>query len=448
MNRISAMAPRRKPLRVLRTVTDHEVCVPVPAPGSPMVSATVARLIFFGGRYFSLLFVAYLLGDDATGFLLSVAIVELFRIIFDYGLENNVLARLHQKDFPAAQGFARGKGYFRLLATVLGQLVTSGVIALVCLKSEIPLGMPLIASLQFTFLMGFGYVQAHLQTGDSQGMAALVRPLGLALLIQSALLVLAREEVIPIWWCMIFFEVVSLSASVILAKRHEPERDIETSVLPKTLARHAPAALGGVFKSIAPLGNVALLGVAYTRVDALAVSLVASGTLLTQYLLYQRLASAPLMFFSTLASVSIARLSSSPIDVVGSSNGATVVHKYAGILAVLSGVGLAAVGPLTAQLFSLESLNWNLLVVQCTVLALQVLNGFRAASLIARHESLQLWKVARNNSMLAMVILPAGAGLSGVFGVAVALCVIEMFCAAQYFRFHSLSQAARSRDVK
>lgn len=438
MNRISAMAPRRKPLRVLRTVTDHEASVPVPAPGNPMVSATVARLIFFGGRYFSLLFVAYLLGDDATGFLLSVAIVELFRIIFDYGLENNVLARLHQKDFPAAQDFARGKGYFRLLATVLGQLVTSGVIALACLKSEIPLGVPLVASLQFTFLMGFGYVQAHLQTGDSQDMAALVRPLGLALLIQSALLVLAREEVIPIWWCMIFFEAVSLSASVILAKRHGPKPDIETSVLPKTLERHAPAVLGGVFKSIAPLGNVALLGVAYARVDALAVSLVASGALLTQYLLYQRLASAPLMFFSTIASVNIARLSGEHSGYERTEGSIAQYRRFAYLVAAASGIGLAGIGLWLAPFFQIRDVNLTVLGLQGLVLTLQVANGFHAALLIAFHEPAPLWEVARNNTVLAAVLMPLGAWQLGAIGIALALCMVEFFCAAQHVRIFRL----------
>lgn len=410
-----------------------------------MVSATVARLVFFGGRYISLLFVARLLGEGATGFLLAVAVVEFFRIVFDYGLENSVLARLHQKDSSAAQDFACGKGCFRLLATLFGQLVTSGVITLLCLKSEIPLMMPLVASLQFSFLMGFGYFQAHLQTGDSQGMAALIHPLGFALLIQFAFLLLAREEAIPVWWCVIFFEAAALSASAILVKRHAPK--LETSTFLKTPACRAPAELGRVFKSIAPLGSIALLGVAYSRVDALAASLVASGALLTQYLLYQRLASAPLMFFSTLASVSIARLSSSSLAGVAGANGATVVYKYAGGVALLSGAVLAAVGPLAAQLFSIESLNWNLLVLQCAVLALQVSNGFRAASLIARHESSQLWKIARKNAMLAMLILPAGAWVWGVIGIALALCITEIFCAVQYRRFHSVSETVPSGNV-
>lgn len=403
-----------------------------------MVSATVARLVFFGGRYLSLLFVAHLLGEGATGFLLAVAIVEFFRIVFDYGLENSVLARLHQKDSSAAQEFARGKGRFRVLATLLGQLVTSGVITLLCLKSEIPLTMPLVASLQFSFIMGFGYFQAHLQTGDSQGMAALIRPLGLALLIQSTFLLLAREEAIPVWWCVVFFEAAALSVSVTLAKRHAPKLDMEARTFPETPACCAPAALGGVFKSIAPLGGVALLGVAYARVDALAVSLVASGALLTQYLLYQRLASAPLMFFSTIASVNIARLSGEHSGYERTEGSIAQYRRFAYLVAAASGIGLAGIGLWLAPFFQIRDVNLTVLGLQGLVLTLQVANGFHAALLIAFHEPAPLWEVARNNTVLAAVLMPLGAWQLGALGIALALCMVEFFCAAQHVRIFRL----------
>lgn len=419
-------------------MTNRESAVQASVIKSPMVSATIARLVFFGGRYLSLLFVARLLGEGATGFLLAVAIVEFFRIVFDYGLENSVLARLHQKDSSAAQDFIRGKGCFRVLATLFGQLITSGVIALLCLKSEIPLMMPLVASLHFSFLMGFGYFQAHLQTGDSQGMAALIRPLGLALLIQSVFLLLAREAAIPVWWCVIFFEATALSVSLILAKRYAPKLDMEASTFPKTPACGAPAVLGRAFKSIAPLGSVALLGVAYARVDALAVSLVASGALLTQYLLYQRLASAPLMFFSTLASVNIAKLSGEHSGYARMEGSIAQYRRFAYLTAAASGIGLAGIGLWLAPFFQIRDVNLTVLGLQGLVLALQVANGFHAALLIAFHESAHLSEVARNNTALASVLMPLGAWQLGAIGIALALCMVEFFCAAQYARIFRL----------
>lgn len=399
-----------------------------------MVSATLARLIFFGWRYFSLLFVAYLLDDGATGFLLAVAIVELFRIVFDYGLENSVLARLHQRDAPGAQDFARGKAYFRVLATLLGQLVTSGVIAALCLSNEITLAMPLVASVQFSFLMGFGYFQAHLQTAASQGMAVLIRPLAIGLLLQGTLLSLAYHQMIPIWLCAIFFEGFALIVSAVAARRFGCEALECHGKSDTCLPAPEFEALRGVLRRIAPLGNVALIGVAYARIDALAVSLVATGALLTQYLVYQRLASAPLMFFSTIASVSIARLSARAFDARELFKCIASTRRRAYIAAIASGAALAVSGPIIARLFAIENLDLSLLGLQSLVLTLQISNGFHAAFLIALHESSRLWGIARNNTLLAVLVMPASAWILGAAGVALALCMVELFCAAQYQR--------------
>lgn len=410
-----------------------------------MVSSTISRLFFFGGRYLSLLFVAGLLGADATGFLLAVAISELFRIVFDYGLENSVLARLHQKGAVAGE-FMRGKGPVRLLATFVGQCVTTGVIALWCLSNDIPLALPLVASLQFSCLMGFGYLQAHLQTGPAGGMAALIRPLAFVAALQGALLILASQELVPLWLCTISFESAALLACALVAQyfRREP---LSQAFHASFSGFDAPT-LRKVLLGIAPLGNVALIGVAYTRIDALAVSLVASGSLLAQYLIYQRLASAPLMFFSTVASVSIARFSGRGFSAEDLPRRVGQIRRRAYMAAVMSGATLAVCSPLIASFFAIESVDPSLVGLQCLVLTLQISNGFHAAFLIALHESSRLWVIARNNTVLAALIMPLAAWRLEAVGVALALCVVEMFCAAQYLRLFHGSKLAQMRHAE
>ena len=397
----------------------------------PIFSATVARLLFFGGRYVSLLLVARLLGADATGFLLAIAIVEVLRMIFDYGLENSVLARSHQKLNDAGYAFARGKGRVRLFATIAGQVVTSLAVGTLCVLKGTPLALPLVASLQFSCLMGFGYFQAHLQTGRAGGMAALVLPLAFAAMVQAVLLWLAYRGVSSMLFLATFcFEALALIACTVMARRFKDEQ------------LHVPAdtptvsALSGTTRSvlahIAPLGNVALVGIAYNRLDAFAVSLVASGALLTQYLLYQRLASAPLMFFSTIASASISTLSEHQSNPAALQAKIVRYRQLAYSVAVISAIVLGAASPLVAQFFALPETDHRLLAAQALILALQISNGFHASILIASHKVAVLWQMSRRNALAALLLLPGAIWLWGGLGIAIGLCLVETFCAAQH----------------
>jgi len=408
-----------------------------------MVSSTISRLFFFGGRYLSLLLVARLLGADAANFLLTIAILEFFRIFFDYGLENSVLARFHQQDSVEADEFLQGKGYVRLVATLVGQGVTTGVVALLCLRNDVPMTLPLVASLQFSCLMGFGYLQAHLQTGQPGGMAALMRPLTFAIVLQGALLILAYYGVVPIWLCAISFEIMALIACAVVARRFRRASVAHTtaSSASKASSGFDLATFRKVLSRIAPLGNVALIGIAYTRVDVFAVSWVAGGALLTQYLIYQRLASAPLMFFSTVASVSIASLSDARSSPENLPEMIVRFRRLAYAAAAASGAALVVASPMIASFFLLENVDQKLMGLQSVVLALQISNGFHAALMIALQKSSRLWSVARNNTVLAALLLPLCAWKLGAVGVALALCVVELFCAAQYvWLFHKTSR--------
>ncbi|MGB7194505.1 MAG: hypothetical protein WBD81_13720 [Collimonas pratensis] len=397
-----------------------------------MISATAARLLFFGGRYVSMLLIARLLGVDSAGFLLSLAVVELLRILFDYGLENSLLARFHQQPGESGISFRRGKLAVRLSATVVGQLVTTGVIAILCQRNGTSMGLPLIASLQFSCLMGFGYIQAHLQAGRPGGMAALMPPLALAVAVQAALLMLARNDYIPLWLCAITFEAMALVASSFIGFRFRAQEN-KPEVSPGTHTSDIDSvAWKTVLGRIAPLGNVALIGIAYNRLDALAVSWVAGGALFAQYLIYQRLASAPLMFFSTIASVSISTLSDDRHSPEKLPKKIIRFRQLAYGAGTISGVVLASASPLIASFFSLTTVNHQLLGLQCMVMALQIANGFHAALLIALGKLPHLWRIARNNAVMAVLLLPLSAWKWGTVGVALSLCVVEIFCAAQH----------------
>ncbi|MGK5078568.1 hypothetical protein [Janthinobacterium sp. HLX7-2] len=397
----------------------------------PIFSTTVARLLFFGGRYVSLLLVARLLGSDATGFLLAIAIVEVLRMIFDYGLENSVLARSHQKPNDAGYAFARGKGRVRLFATVAGQLVASLTIGTLSVLKGTSLALPLVASLQFSCLMGFGYFQAHLQTGRAGGMAALVLPLAFAAVMQAALLWFAYRGVSSLLFLSTFcFEALALVACAVMARRFQDE---PFDVLADAPAASAlPGTSWSVLAHIAPLGNVALVGIAYNRLDAFAVSLVASGALLTQYLLYQRLASAPLMFFSTIASSSISTLSEHQSNPAALQAKIVRYRQLAYSVAVVSAIVLAAASPLVAQFFALPETDHGLLAAQALILALQISNGFHASILIASHKVAVLWRMSRRNALVALFVLPGAIWLWGGIGIAIGLFLVEAFCAAQH----------------
>jgi len=397
-----------------------------------MLSATAARLLFFGGRYLSLLFIARLLGTGAAGFLLTLAVVELLRILFDYGLESSVLARLHQKAGLVGKSFRRGKGTVRLVATMVGQLVTTGVVVLLCCRNGTPLALPVFASLQFSCLMGFGYLQAHLQAGKPGGMAALMPPLTVAFILQAILLALAYQGYVPLWLCTIFFEVMALAACVFVTRQFRNASNGLDAGDPLAASGHDLTAYKTVLLHIAPIGNAALMGIAYSRLDALMVSWVAGGVVLTQYLVYQRLASAPLMFFSTIASVSISSFSDLRQSVETLPKRTARFRQLAYGVAAVSGAALAGSSPLIASFFSLEFINRQLMGMQCLVLALQIANGFHAALLIALGQAPQLWRIARNNAVLALVLLPLSAWKLGALGIALALCLVEAFCALQY----------------
>lgn len=402
----------------------------------PIYSATVARLLFFGGRYFSLLLVARLLGENAAGFLLSVTIVEVLRVVFDYGLENSILARSHQKSDATGPQFARGMIGMRLVATLAGQLLASALIAVLCWRSDVTLAVPLVASLQFSCLMLFGYLQALLQTGRPGGMSALVLPLVFAILIQALLLWFSYQEYIPLQLSVICFELMAVLACF-AAVRNYVREPVAAGVAAPVASRLDWAEARMVLVQVAPLGNIALIGIAYNRLDAFAVSLFASGTLLVQYLIYQRVASAPLMFFSTVASASISALSTTSQDPASKPVRIVRYRQLAYGVALISGCILAASSPLIARFFSLSATDRPMLVAQSLILALQIANGFHASMLIAHGKVATLWLIAKRNAFVALVAFPLCLWAWDGLGIAVALCLVEAYCAGQYLReFH------------
>ncbi|MDB5963116.1 MAG: putative rane protein [Massilia sp.] len=395
---------------------------------STLLSTTGARLLFFGGRYVSLLLVARMMGVDAAGFLLALAVVETLRVVFDYGLENSLLARFHQNTDASGVVFSRGKGIVRLGATALGQIVATSLIGLFCLRNHVDVTIPLIASLQFSCLMGFGYFQAHIQTAKDGSMAALVPPLLMAALAQTVLLLLSSNGAIPVWIAGISFELFALFASAYVTWR------IGALTAPASLQLASSYRATGlaVLQRIAPLGNVALISVMYNRLDAFAVSWVGSGILLTQYMLYQRLTSAPLMFFSTVASASISTLSGFQAGELASVRKIRFFRQVAYSAGVVCGIIFLLASPLINNFFSLRSTSVVLLVFQSIIVAVQIANGFHASILIALGRLRQLWRIARNNGVVALVALPLLAMQYGIIGVAGALCIIEIFCAIQH----------------
>jgi len=392
----------------------------------PIFSATMARLLFFGGRYVSLLLVARQLGEKATAFLLAVAIVEVCRIVFDYGLENSILGRSHQKNDHSGSVFAEGERFFRLYTILGGQLVTSAIVGILCVKDGDSLVLPLLTSLQFSCLMGFGYLQAHLQTGRPGAMAALVLPLTVASAFQAILLWLSYSSFISLLWCVMCFELIAL-VGCSLVGRHFIDFNQRMHQAKKGLSSSK-----AILFKIAPLGNVALLGIAYNRLDSFAMPLVAGGSLLAQYLVYQRLASAPLMFFSTIASSTISTLSADPLELGNSSRKIALYRLFAYLSAFLSATALMAFTPLIMRFFAIHEIDSSLLFTQALILAFQIANGFHSSLLIAHGKIAVLWRMSQRNAIAALLLLPSAAWIGSGVAVAIALCLVEAFCALQH----------------
>jgi len=393
-----------------------------------MIAATVSRLLFFGGRYFSLLWIARSLGAESGIFLLSVGLVEFFRLLFDYGLENSILSRFHQ-DVSHAD-FALNKNAFRLVVTLFGQIVVTTVILCLCLgKNAKPL-FPFFASLQFSCLMCFGYFQAHLQTGASGGMSALLKPITAAVIIQAGLLFISSKHLFPMWPCVVFFEFSTAFISGFTLKRLDNNFKFDLKTLLLVRGRHLFQE--GVFKHISALGNVALVGAAYSRFDLFIISIVPSSDLLNQYLLFQRLSSAPLMFFSTLASVSISKFAG--VNVVGTHamSGVVRFRRVAYLFAAISGVLFLILSPFIAEFFFIGGLSRVLIVLQAVLLVLQISNGFHAAMLIALRKSSNLLRIALKNFGVAVILLTLFAWKFAAIGIASALCIVEVYCFIQY----------------
>ncbi len=384
-----------------------------------MLTATTIRILFFGTRYLSLLWVARMLGPKATGFLLAVAITELMRIAFDYGLENALLSRTHQGNSDLDSGLRK----FRLIAIIVGQALTTAILLGWARLHDVSYTIILVTSLQFACLMGFGYFQACMQTDEKHPIKILLIPLCTVVLIQIVLLYLTHIHCLPLVICCISFELLSCMACIFVLKKSDVLCNYVT-----------PITLPGTLKHLAPLGNVALIGLVYTRIDALALSLIhENAQLLTQYLYCQRLASAPLMLFSTVANVNIARLAKHGSHACEHSK--ILKFRRIGIL-----VGLLAATGFWGGSFWINKFNIFLLtsvpilIAQTLVLGLQVANGFSAASLIATQESRRLWRIARNNTILALCILPLATWRFQTLGIAAALLFIECYCFWQHHR--------------
>ncbi|HIF8759063.1 TPA: oligosaccharide flippase family protein [Legionella pneumophila] len=387
---------------------------------TPIASPTINRLLFFGGRYLSQLAIAKYLQQNAAAYLIAIVVVEFFRIFFDYGLENSILSLVDQQPGKEAEILSRGKGITRIFVILVGQCITTLTITLLCIWHDFPLTIPLLCSLQFTCLMGFGYLQVHMQVQHNSKIGLLNLFLMLLLFTQSILIGLLYINFIPTYVCILSFETFALIISLIIL-RHKMRPNLLTDNGNLKL-------IYKVLCTISPLGNVALISIAYTRIDAFIVTCIANTNLLTQYMIYQRLASILLMFFSAISMSSIPTLSSV------NNYSKLKVRKLAFLAALISVILLMISTPWVSLLFVIESVDFNLICLQSLALGFQIFNGFNVALLIASKNAKKLWAISRNNTMTALLLLPVGVMYSGVTGFVIAMIVIEIYCTWQHLR--------------
>ncbi len=396
----------------------------------PAVGTVAVKLLYFGGRYASVLAVARLLGADATGYLFAVALSEAMRLICDFGLESHIIAGLHRKDQVPT-------GSFRLFGTVVGQIICSFTAVLVALHREQSVPVAFAGSLHFALLMAFGYRQARLQADHS--LSRLARPMVIAVVAQALMLVGAYQHAVPAIWCCISFEFISMLLCARVG-RNSLSASGETDDTPVQCAR-------ATYRQLRPLGHTAVLSFLYSRLDIWALSAVASSTAMTQYLATQRIASAPLMLLATVAGAMVPSLAAQAPNAE-----ATVLRtrflKAGGLGALMTLVFVSLAGLYAAPWLVREAApqpNLGLIALQACIAATQVANSFFSAALLADGQAARLFTMAWRGALTAIFSFSLAIWVRLPEAIAAAVLATELVIVGQHLVYRLAMSGKKGR---
>lgn len=375
-------------------------------------SLAAVRIVF-------LLWAAKQIGPDAFGRLaLCFAIVEILRMVVDFGTENLFLRSLARSVSPADQAEQLARfGVFRIAATLAGLFLYWGAVELF-LRGPITLADLLPGALVLTSA-GIGYALTFYQSRLCMRRAAMWL-LPVACVAAAVFVMTLPQQLESQLGLLIAFEVVTVLVFLMDMGRQGLVR-LAVPVYSACLRAGRGVALASL-----PLAGVSLIATAYTRLDVLVIAPLAGSAALGIYSYAYRVTE-PFRFLSGAVDSTLYSYLSARIDEVGKAELGRlllVVLSYASVLsiaAVITGWLLIRYG-YDDYRGALPTLG-----VLGIALFLRCVNGFLTSLLYARGRYKTVLKIATSNAMLMIVIIyPLVAGF-GIVGAAAALLAVEVF---------------------
>jgi O-antigen/teichoic acid export membrane protein len=374
-------------------------------------SLAAARVIF-------LLWAARRIGPDAFGRLaLCFAIVEILRMVVDFGTENLFLRSLARSDSRADQAEQLARfGVFRIAATTAGLLVYWGAVEVV-LRNATTLIDLLPGALIFTSA-GMGYALTYYQSQLRMRRAALLL-LPVALMAATVFILMLPDDAATLLGLLIAFELTAVVMFLV-----DMSREGLFSSTTSRQAAHLRTGRDVIFASL-PLAAVALLATAYTRLDVLVIAPLAGSVALGLYSYAYRI-SEPFRFLASAADSTLYSYLSARVDGVGK---VELVRLLLAVLSYGSFFAIAAVlsGWLLVHL-GYEDYRDALptLGVLGIALFLRCVNGFLTSLLYARGLYKTVLKIAICNALLMTATIYPAVAAFGIVGAAASLLAVEI----------------------
>ena len=383
-------------------------------------AATVlAKGIPAGVRIGFLLWYAKQNGPQAFGRIaLCLAIVEVLRVLTDFGTENLFIRSLARAESPHTRTDLLARfGTFRLVAIVLG-LLCYFIAAVAFLPS--PLAAPdLLASLLLVTSTGMGYAftfyQAQLNMERAAQIVLSTAVVGVSILIFAA----PGNETAQLSF------LIAVEATTAAWLVHDVTR--RTGIRWRDAWRFTSSLdMRAVAQESAPLAGVTLLVAAYTRLDVLMIGPLAGSLALGLYSFAYRV-SEPFRFLASGVEATLYSYLSVRTDISGSITRMQrlllLVGSYAFALGTLAGL----TGWLFVHFGYIEYRDvLPTLAILSAALMFRCVNGFLVALLYARAQYTSVLRIAMCNAALMAVLIYPCISLLGIAGAALALLAVEI----------------------
>lgn len=356
--------------------------------------------------------------DDFGRMALCFAIVEILRVVTDFGTENLFLRNLARADsHTQCTALLARFGVFR--AAALGIGVPLYGLAVVAILHGPLRDVDFLPVLLLLTSGATGYAFTYYQSKMQMGSAARIV---LRVTVLTMLVVLAvRPEQIALQLLMLVAFELAIATALLASVT------ADASLAWKDVAEHASLfTMRAVARESMPLAMVALLVVAYTRLDVLVIGPIAGPIALGLYSYAYRV-SEPFRFIGAAADSTLYSYVSAHLDVPG--KGVQISRMFGIVVTYSTVLAIAAVltgGFLVWLGYSQYRAAMPTVVVLGGALFVRCINGFLVALLYARAQYTAVLRIALCNALaMAAIIYPSVAAF-GILGAAAALLLVEV----------------------